>query len=64
MTFRDISDLQLRPEDTVLVLMDRYSYHLAVVNSHDAPAVVNNTPAPEMANAFNVPVASRAAGHR
>lgn len=58
----DIHDLRnglaslLRPEDSVLVLIDHQPYQLTNLNSHDPQAVVNNTTAlAKLAKAFNVP---------
>ena len=48
MTFRNGLASLLRPEDSVLVLIDHQPYQLANLNSHDPQAVVNNTTA-EMA---------------
>ena len=46
----------LRPEDSVLVLIDHQPFQLANVNSHDPQAVVNSTVAlAKMAKAFKVP---------
>ncbi|MBY5420949.1 hydrolase [Rhizobium johnstonii] len=56
MTFRNGLDSLLRPEDSVLVLIDHQPYQLTNVNSHDPQAVVNNTTAlAKVAKAFNVP---------
>ncbi|RVH34261.1 hydrolase [Sinorhizobium meliloti] len=56
MTFRNGLDSLLRPEDSVLVLIDHQPYQLTNVNSHDPQAVVNNTTAlAKLAKAFNVP---------
>jgi nicotinamidase-related amidase len=56
MTFRNGLDSLLRPEDSVLVLIDHQPYQLANLNSHDPHAVVNNTTAlAKLAKAFNVP---------
>lgn len=56
MTFRNGVASLLRPEDSVLVLIDRQAYQLASVGSHDPQAVVNNTVAlARMAKAFEVP---------
>ncbi|GAB7555787.1 hydrolase [Novosphingobium sp. 11B] len=56
MTLRNGLDSLLRPEDSVLVLIDHQPYQLANVNSHDPQAVVNNTAAlAKMAKAFKVP---------
>ncbi|UPG92789.1 hydrolase [Luteibacter aegosomatissinici] len=56
MTFRNGLDSLLRPEDSVLVLIDHQPYQLANVNSHDPQAVVNNTTAlAKLAKAFGVP---------
>jgi hypothetical protein len=43
MTFRNGLDSLLRPEDSVLVLIDHQPYQLANLNSHDPQMVVNNT---------------------
>ncbi|WP_459593625.1 hydrolase [Bradyrhizobium diazoefficiens] len=46
----------LRPEDSVLVLIDHQPYQLANVNSHEPQMVINNTAAlAEAAKAFGVP---------
>ncbi|MBX5173387.1 hydrolase [Rhizobium sp. NZLR1b] len=56
MTFRNGLDSLLRPEDSVLVLIDHQPYQLTNVNSHDPQAVVNNTTAlAKVAKAFGVP---------
>ena len=56
MTFRNGLDSLLRPEDSVLVLIDHQPYQLANLNSHDPHAVVNNSTAlAKLAKAFNVP---------
>ncbi len=56
MTFRNGLDSLLRPEDSVLVLIDHQPYQLTNVNSHDPQAVVNNTTAlAKVAKAFDVP---------
>jgi nicotinamidase-related amidase len=56
MTFRNGLDSLLRPEDSVLVLIDHQPYQLANLNSHDPQAVVNNTTAlAKVAKAFGVP---------
>lgn len=56
MTLRNGLDSLLRPEDSVLLLIDHQPYQLSNVNSHDPQAVVNNTTAlAKMAKAFNVP---------
>lgn len=56
MTFRNGLDSLLRPEDSVLVMIDHQPYQLANVNSHDPQAVVNNTTAlAKAAKVFNVP---------
>lgn len=56
MTFRNGLNSLLRPEDSVLVLIDHQPYQLANVNSHDPQAVVNNTTAlAKLAKAFKVP---------
>ena len=56
MTFRNGLDSLLRPEDSVLVLIDHQPYQLTNLNSHDPQAVVNNVTAlAKLAKAFNVP---------
>lgn len=46
----------LRPEDSVLVLIDHEPYQLANVNSHEPQMVINNTAAlAKAAKAFGVP---------
>jgi nicotinamidase-related amidase len=46
----------LRPEDSVLVLIDHQPYQLANLNSHDPHIVVNNSAAlAKTAKVFNVP---------
>ena len=56
MTFRNGLDSLLRPEDSVLVLIDHQPYQLANLNSHDPQAVVNNSTAlAKLAKAFAVP---------
>src|SRR3954468_5994692 len=56
MTFRNGLDSLLRPEDSVLVLIDHQPYQLANLNSHDPHAVVNNTTAlAKTAKVFGVP---------
>lgn len=56
MTFRNGLDSLLRPEDSVLVLIDHQPFQLTNVNSHDPQAVVNNTTGlAKAAKAFGVP---------
>ena len=56
MTFRNGLASLLRPEDSVLVLIDHQPYQLANLNSHDPHAVVNNSTAlAKAARAFGVP---------
>ncbi|MDK1491421.1 hydrolase [Sinorhizobium sp. 7-81] len=56
MTFRNGLASLLRPEDSVLVLIDHQPYQLTNLNSHDPQAVVNNVTAlAKLAKAFNVP---------
>jgi nicotinamidase-related amidase len=56
MTFRNGLDSLLRPEDSVLVLIDHQPYQLANLNSHDPQMVVNNTTGlAKAAKVFNVP---------
>lgn len=56
MTFRNGLASLLRPEDSVLVLIDHQPYQLANLNSHEPQMVVNNTTAlAKTAKAFGVP---------
>lgn len=56
MAFRNGLDSLLRPEDSVLVLIDHQPYQLANLNSHDPHMVVNNTTAlAKSAKVFGVP---------
>lgn len=56
MTFRNGFDSLLRPEDSVLVLIDHQPYQLANLNSHDPQMVVNNSAAlAKAAKLFGVP---------
>ena len=56
MTFRNGLDSLLRPEDSVLVLIDHQPYQLANLNSHEPQMVVNNATAlAKAAKAFGVP---------
>lgn len=56
MKIRNGLDSLLRPEDSVLVLIDHQPYQLANLNSHDPQAVVNTTTAlAKTAKAFGVP---------
>ncbi|NCT71494.1 hydrolase [Pseudoxanthomonas japonensis] len=56
MTFRNGLASLLRPEDSVVVLIDHQPYQLANLNSHDPQAVVNNSTAlAKVARVFNVP---------
>ncbi|WP_103122239.1 hydrolase [Methylopila sp. Yamaguchi] len=56
MAFRNGLSSLLRPEDSVLVLIDHQPYQLTNVNSHDPQVVVNNVTAlAKLAKAFNVP---------
>jgi nicotinamidase-related amidase len=56
MKFRNGIDSLLRPEDSVVVLIDHQPYQLANLNSHDPQSVVNNATAlAKLARAFNVP---------
>jgi nicotinamidase-related amidase len=43
MTFRNGLASLLRPEDSVLVLIDHQPYQLANVNSHEPQMIINNT---------------------
>ncbi|MFC3692484.1 hydrolase [Chenggangzhangella methanolivorans] len=57
MTFRNGLSSLLRPEDSVVVLIDHQPYQLANLNSHDPQMVINNTAAlAKAAKAFDVPV--------
>ncbi|MCG5246025.1 hydrolase [Methylorubrum extorquens] len=56
MKFRNGLDSLLRPEDSVLVLIDHQPYQLTNLNSHDPHMVVNNTTAlAKSAEVFGVP---------
>lgn len=56
MTFRNGLDSLLRPEDSLLVLIDHQPYQLTNLNSHDPQMVVNNSTAlAKAAKAFGVP---------
>ena len=56
MTLRNGLASLLRPEDSVLVLIDHQPYQLANVNSHEPQMVVNNVAGlSKAAKAFNVP---------
>jgi nicotinamidase-related amidase len=56
MTFRNGLASLLRPEDSVLVLIDHQAFQLAGLGSRDPQTVVNNTTAlAKLAKAFNVP---------
>jgi nicotinamidase-related amidase len=56
MALRNGLDSLLRPEDSVLVLIDHQPYQLANLNSHDPHMVVNNTTAlAKSAKVFDVP---------
>lgn len=56
MTFRNGLDSLLRPEDSVLVLIDHQPYQLANVNSHEPQMVINNTAGlAKAAKVFGVP---------
>ena len=56
MTFRNGLKSLLRPEDSVLVLIDHQPFQLANLNSHVPQVVVNNTAAlTKAAKAFRVP---------
>lgn len=57
MTFRNGLSSLLRPEDSVLVLIDHQPFQIANLNSHDPQTVINNTTAlAKAARAFDVPV--------
>jgi nicotinamidase-related amidase len=56
MTFRNGLASLLRPEDSVLILIDHQPYQLANVNSHEPQMVINNTAGlAKAAKAFGVP---------
>lgn len=56
MTFRNGLESLLRPEDSVLLLIDHQPYQLANVNSHEPQMVVNNTAGlAKAAKVFGVP---------
>lgn len=56
MTFRNGLASLLRPEDSVLVMIDHQPYQLANLNSHEPTMVINNSTAlAKTAKAFNVP---------
>jgi nicotinamidase-related amidase len=56
MTIRNGLNSLLRPEDSVLVLIDHQPYQLANLNSHEPQMVINNTVGlAKAAKAFNVP---------
>jgi nicotinamidase-related amidase len=56
MTFRNGLSSLLRPEDSVLVLIDHQPYQLANLNSHEPQMVVNNATAlAKSAKVFGVP---------
>jgi nicotinamidase-related amidase len=56
MTFRNGLASLLRPEDSVLVLIDHQPYQLANLNSHEPQMVVNNAAGlAKAAKAFDVP---------
>jgi nicotinamidase-related amidase len=56
MTFRNGLASLLRPQDSVLVLIDHQPFQLANLNSHDPQMVVNNSAAlAKAAKAFGVP---------
>ena len=55
-TFRNGLSSLLRPEDSVLVLIDHQPYQLANLNSHEPQMVINNTAGlAKAAKAFGVP---------
>ncbi len=57
MTFRNGFASLLRPEDSVVVLIDHQPFQLTNLNSHDPQMVINNTVAlAKAAKAFDVPV--------
>lgn len=56
MSLRNGLDSLLRPEDSVLVLIDHQPYQLANLNSHEPQMVINNTVGlAKAAKAFGVP---------
>ncbi len=55
-TFRNGLSSLLRPEDSVLILIDHQPYQLANLNSHEPQMVINNTAGlAKAAKAFGVP---------
>lgn len=55
-TFRNGLSSLLRPEDSVLVLIDHQPYQMANLNSHEPTMVINNSVGlAKAAKAFNVP---------
>jgi nicotinamidase-related amidase len=55
-TFRNGLSSLLRPEDSVLVLIDHQPYQMANLNSHEPQMVINNSAGlAKAAKAFNVP---------
>jgi len=56
MTFRNGLKSLLRPEDSILVLIDHQAYQMANLNSHEPQMVINNTVGlAKSARAFKVP---------
>jgi nicotinamidase-related amidase len=56
MKFRNGLDSLLRPEDSVLVLIDHQPFQMTNLNSHDPQTVINNTAAlAKTAKGFGVP---------
>jgi nicotinamidase-related amidase len=56
MAFRNGVESLIRPEDSVLLLIDHQPYQLSNLNSHDPQAVVNNATAlAKLAKVFAVP---------
>ncbi|OON62495.1 hydrolase [Massilia sp. KIM] len=56
MTLRNGLKSLLRPEDSVLVLIDHQPYQMANLNSHEPQMIINNTTGlAKAAKAFNVP---------
>lgn len=56
MTFRNGLESLLRPEDSVLVLIDHQPYQMSSMTSHDPQAVINNVTAlAKLAKTFKVP---------
>ncbi len=65
MTFRNGLASLLRPEDSVLVLIDHQPFQMANLNSHEPQMVINNTVGlAKAAKAFGVPTILTTRAHR